>query len=90
MLPGECDLIRKLQVYLLISNPEHAGGQATDVQTLIDMSTREGAAFFSDVAVAQSEGAWNAPGALYFTGTHANCIRKWTSTGRILSPPVVS
>ena len=90
MCSGECELIRKLQLYLLISEPEHAGGQTSEVQTLIDMSTREGAAFFSDVTVAQSEGAWKAPGALYFTDTHANCIRKWTSTGRILSPPVVS
>jgi len=84
------NVIGKLQGHLLISEPEHAGGQATDVQTLINMSTREGAAFFSEIAVAQSEGAWNAPGALYFTDTHANCIRNWTSTGRALSPPVVS
>ncbi len=61
--------------------PYCAGTRAAGVSTLIDMSTREGAAYFSDIAAAQPQEAGHLPQTLYFTDTHANCIRQWTSTG---------
>ena len=49
--------------------------------TIIDMSTSEGAAFFTDIAVVPKGGAGEASRALYFTDTHAHCIRQRTGTG---------
>ena len=49
------------------------------MQTIIDMSTASDHAYFSDIAIKHG----HTSGPLFFTDTHANCIRQWTSQGEL-------
>lgn len=60
----------------------HAGAAATDVHTIVDMSTNhQGGAYFSELAAVEREETGHSSQALFFTDTKSNCIRQWTTSG---------